>query len=243
MEPAFAYVLGVLCGDGYTIKGRNRIGLRTTNEDFANLFDGALKTIFPSRKSYRHVYFPKKKNHNPVYIVALTSKDFLPIVERYGKFNTKEWGVPQEIFESSDFIKMCFLSGFFDSEGNVNKHSKSVNCYSTNILGLEGISKLLTSLGIEHSIYRTRKCPSIYIRRSCLRFFNAFLIPEKMQKLDDVKRSLPTTKTRCLLSHEALKKKVIELRKLGLSMREIRKEVRCRIDRVVRILREEIVGD
>ncbi|MBI2498889.1 hypothetical protein HYV88_01455 [Candidatus Woesearchaeota archaeon] len=123
-----AYILGVLCGDGY-IRIHNSgngflVGLDVCDEDFADEFRRCLKEVYgllPSKKKRELEFTNFSLNPKPRYVINLTSKLVVKDLLQYSKsFKTKEWEVPEKILRSSSKVKSAFLRGFFDSEGSIS---------------------------------------------------------------------------------------------------------------------------
>lgn len=122
-----AYILGVLCGDGYIRihkSGHFLVGLDVCDEDFADEFRKCLKEVYgilPSKnlRESRPTNFcktPKKR-----YAINLTSKLVVMDLLKYSSsFKTFEWEVPKEILESGLEVKSAFIRGLFDSEGSAS---------------------------------------------------------------------------------------------------------------------------
>lgn len=122
-----AYILGVLCGDGYiriTKSGHGfLVGLDVCDEDFADEFRRCIKEVYDLLAS-KKIKTPGPTNFstNPkqMYVINLTSKLVVKDLLQYAKsFKTKEWAVPEEILSSNTKIKSAFIRGLFDSEGSV----------------------------------------------------------------------------------------------------------------------------
>ena len=121
-----AYILGVLCGDGYiriSGKGHFLVGLDVCDEDFADEFRKCLIEVYgltPSKKVRYVQYTNFSDNPKPRYVINLSSKLATLDLLRYSKsFRTKEWQVPKDILNGNLDIKSAFLRGLFDSEGSV----------------------------------------------------------------------------------------------------------------------------
>lgn len=125
-----AYLLGVLCGDGYVSTGY-RIGLNVCDLDFAEKFKECIYKIYGITCNIR-----KKENiktnfgyGKPRYDITLCSKNAWLDLLNYTSFKTKEWKVPEEILESKDLeIKAAFIRGIFDSEGTIRLRRKGFAC-------------------------------------------------------------------------------------------------------------------
>ncbi|MBU0963280.1 MAG: hypothetical protein KKD48_05230 [Nanoarchaeota archaeon] len=124
-----AYILGVLCGDGYIrmdkLGNGSLIGLDVTDEDFADKFRGYLNKVYgllPSKKKRIENHTNFSNNPKPLYVINLSSKLAANDLLKYSKsFKTKEWEVPKEILENPDLkIKAAFIRGIFDSEGTAS---------------------------------------------------------------------------------------------------------------------------
>ena len=128
-----AYILGVLCGDGYIRIHKSGtgflVGLDVCDEDFADEFRRCLYQVyqlFPSKKIRTPKFTNFTSNPKPRYCINLTSKLVVFDLLRYSKsFKTKEWTVPDEIVSSNLDIKSAFLRGLFDSEGAISLRKSS----------------------------------------------------------------------------------------------------------------------
>ncbi|MEK6936548.1 MAG: LAGLIDADG family homing endonuclease [Nanoarchaeota archaeon] len=149
-----AYVLGVLCGDGYIRVHKSGygflVGLDVCDEDFADEFRNCLQVIYkltPS-KNLRKV---KPTNYTntpkPRFSINLTSKLVVKDLFRYAEsFKTKEWTVPKEILDSNLEIKSAFIRGLFDSEGTISLRKSSgayLSVCSGNINPLLNVREML----------------------------------------------------------------------------------------------------
>lgn len=148
-----AYVLGVLCGDGYIRihkSGQFLVGLNVCDEDFADEFRRCLQVVYrlnPS-KNLRKVRFTNYTNTpKPSYYINLTSKLVVMDLLRYAKsFKTKDWKVPKEIINSDLEIKSAFIRGIFDSEGSITLKKPSgayLTVCSGNVKSLLKVRKIL----------------------------------------------------------------------------------------------------
>ena len=125
-----AYILGVLCGDGYIRISKNSylVGLDVCDEDFADEFRRCLNSVYellPSKSNCYSRITNFTNNAKPRYRINLTSKLVVQDLLRYSSsFKTKEWQIPEEILMSDLKIKSAFLRGLFDSEGTIRLKKK-----------------------------------------------------------------------------------------------------------------------
>ncbi|MFQ6009666.1 MAG: LAGLIDADG family homing endonuclease [Candidatus Aenigmatarchaeota archaeon] len=88
----------------------------------------------------------------PIEAVYLRSKLAFEDLQKFGRFRSEDWNVPQQIKNSSKQVKAAFLMAFFDDEGSVIKSRREIRLYSINIDGLNEIAKLLEEFEIKCSI-------------------------------------------------------------------------------------------
>ncbi len=179
LTPEKAYILGVLCGDGYIDKNFAKLEIRKDIE-FIEEFLRCFKQVYGINYNY---YFYNRRNS---YIANIASRVICRDLLHYGDFGTKKWGAPIAILNSEDVsIKSSFLKGFYDSEGHVGEYAITLTSYSKKAIG--DICKLLDQLKIKHIIYKSSKYPVIGIKKKeNLRLFReliGFTIKRKMEKL------------------------------------------------------------
>lgn len=127
-----AYILGVLCGDGYIrIQQHSHgylVGLNVCDEDFADEFKNCLKKVYelvPSKNLKKMRPTNVCNNPKQQYVINLTSKLVIQDLLKYSpSFKTKEWKIPEQIKNSNLEFKSAFLRGFFDSEGTIRLKKK-----------------------------------------------------------------------------------------------------------------------
>lgn len=161
-----AYILGVLCGDGYLSKSKNsafEIGLRAIDKDFLLEFARCFKKVY-DKELHQQTYEPTKKlirgkvyNIKKIFSVRICSKKIFEDLSQYGNFKTESWRVPIAIINSNDERIICsFLKGFIDSEGTIREYCMEIT--SSNKMGLNQTKELLTRIGIKRiSFYRDWK--------------------------------------------------------------------------------------
>jgi hypothetical protein len=164
------YVLGVLCGDGF-MNSLYVIGLHTTNYEFAEPFrmivgkwSGIPTFLREEDRQIKRPQFKKKMFH--YYTTGIQAKEAYVFLKKLGIFGTYSWQVPDVCYQYRK-VAQGFLSGWFDSEGNVNifQNHHRVRGFSVNHQGLVQIKKLLASFGIKsgislHSKHNTVICPT-----------------------------------------------------------------------------------
>ncbi|MEA2038062.1 MAG: LAGLIDADG family homing endonuclease [Nanoarchaeota archaeon] len=177
--PEKAYILGVLCGDGYIDKNFLKLEIRR-DTDFIEEFIRCFEKVYGIEYSY---YYYKRRNS---YICNISSKIICKDLLSYGNFGTMNWRVPKNILNTNNkILKSYFLRGVYDSEGYVGKDRVEFTSSSNN--AIKGISYLLKQLGIKHRIYKGSKYSVISIfKKEYRRIFNelvGFTIKRKMERL------------------------------------------------------------
>lgn len=198
-----AYILGVLAGDGYMDYSEERrahsIGLSAIDKEFVQRFRETLFKFFKI-KSSNEFRKSRREKWNNQYITRLCSKEACDFINSIGDFTKYKWSVPELIKNSSEDIKCAFLSGFFDSEGEIDKKSKRVGATSVNLAGLEEIGFLLKNIGIRYTIIGAKLRVDRWNRKYILRIHDkksidlfknkiGFTIKRKMDRLDNVKEA------------------------------------------------------
>jgi len=247
-HPSFelAYVLGVLCGDGY-INSQYVIGLHTTDEEFATVFHRMIYAWSKIRPFWREGWQEIRGKMYYYYNVGIQAKSahkFLTRTEQYGCYT---WAVPK-IVTNEPIMLGGFLSGWFDSEGNVYKYKfhRKIRGFSVNFSGLKQIQELLTKSGIKANVYRFMKCNSKSFTDSpkpyfCIEFQGkvhltrfkeqiGFQRPSMRQKLEKLLQSYSTNDN--VIRNSMRKDAIVKLRKLGYGYRKIAKELSIRRETV-----------
>jgi len=155
-----AYILGVLCGDAWISIRSYRIGLMAIDLDFVREFQKNMKKAYGLSSKIRNIK-PRKGNWSVQYLFGISSKLLCEDILSYGNFNTHNWRIPKEIFESTNIkITGSFLRGFYDSEGHVNPERYTLKATSSNKEGFLDILNLLSKLGIHYiTILKKHKNP------------------------------------------------------------------------------------
>ncbi len=155
LTPAKAYILGVLCGDGYIDKKQIRLEIRKDKE-FITAFSNSIKEVYGVRYNWKF-YSPRN-----TYLLGLSSMIIAKDLLRYGNFRTWTWFAPKEIVNSKNKeIIASFVRGVYDSEGSVGSYTINLTTASTR--GVRHLRLLLKKLGIRGRIGRWKKYSHITI--------------------------------------------------------------------------------
>ena len=114
LDHNFAYVLGVLYGDGYV--SSQGIHLQCIDKDFAEAFSKAVGNWLCGKCVVRR-YFHKKSN-TTFFRVDFYSGDLVRwLNKRFGSFYCKEFVIPYSfILKQNKIFVVAFIRGLFDSE-------------------------------------------------------------------------------------------------------------------------------
>jgi len=225
-----AYVLGVLCGDGYLSLSKNssyEIGLRTIDGDFAEEFLKCVKIFFNVilKKEYiksgiTRIRDKTYKTKMAIRVRKCSKKIYLDL-SQYGNFSTTKWKVPEEIIETKNEKIICsFLKGFIDSEGTIREYCMEIT--SSNKMGLDQMKELLLKIGIKRiSFYKDWKSVWKLIfsgKDNLLVFYEkvGFSIKRKQAKLESAIQYKFASTTKEYLN-------VLDLRKMGYDYIQISK--------------------
>lgn len=179
-----AYILGVLCGDGFICSKNIRFEIRK-DEDFIQEFTKCFTQVYGI--NYNYHFYAKKSS----FVLYVSNETICSDLLRYGKFGTFEWSIPKEIFQFKDEkFASFFLRGIFDSEGSSSRYCVSMS--SANEKGIKEIGMLLNKFAISNKIFKTKKGYYVlYItKRERLKRFReeiGFSIKRKMEPLNNLK--------------------------------------------------------
>lgn len=232
LDKNLAYILGVLCGDGYMDYNNKRmtyyIGLDVVDKDFFEEFKKTLYNFFKIKPTDE---FKKSKNEKwkDQFITRLCSRAVCDYINNIGDFKRDRWRVPDMLKNSDKSVKGAFLRGYFDSEGNVDKGSRRVSAPSINLKGIKEIQFLLNDFGIRSKIELKERTGylDIYVLkiqdRKSIELFSEYIgfsIKRKQRLLDDLIRSYKFTK---ILPEELKIKRgqILFLKEKGLKFGEI----------------------
>ncbi len=186
LTPEKAYILGVICGDGYINYKDRYISLETISMDFIKKFQESVVNVYGT--IFKGKIAP---TCNRKYRIVICGKQMIEDLKKYlgDKKGTFSWKVPPEIISSDENCKINFIRGFFDSEGTVCKRY-SLNFWSSNIEGLKQIKELLGGLNITSSDikpYKGDNCNRLYVtsKENIVRFIKLIgtNIPYKYDKM------------------------------------------------------------
>ncbi len=190
-----AYILGVLCGDGYMQHTKNKRGtsyivaLQSIDKEFVRNFSRLINKVYKLKPKESFIKV-KNPNWNDKYQSRICSKEVFEDLQRYDKtFKTFEWEVPKQILNSSKKIQAKFLQGFFDSEGHVNYKYKNIIGVSASLQGINGVKRLLNNIAIAFTDvnYKNRSIYGIRVQgRKSIKIFNknvGFIIKRKKNSL------------------------------------------------------------
>lgn len=152
LSPEKAYILGVICDDGY-INYEGYISLETISIEFIEKFKESIINVY-GNLFLGHV--SPTCNRKQRFVVS--GKNMTDDLKRYLGENTRsfDWRVPKQIMNSNNENKIHFIRGFFDSEGNVDlKHALVFN--SANYDALVQVKQLVEKLNIKTSTIRPNK--------------------------------------------------------------------------------------
>lgn len=144
MSPEKAYVLRVICGDGYVSYKDKYVMLETISKEFIDEFRCCMTSVYGESFGGKI-----KPTCNGKQRIVICGREMTEDIRRYlPKQKSFEWRIPKSIKESSLKCRAAFAKGFFDSEGSVHK-KYSLSLSSANLPGLHEIASLLLSLKIE----------------------------------------------------------------------------------------------
>lgn len=148
------YILGVLRGDGFTIrKNRYTAGLVTVSAKFAISFADALRNIglHPQFYSYTLSYRSKKRR---AYRVVVSSKIF---VEWYRDLND---GDIKKMIGEDRKLAAAFVRGFFESEGSfylIKDKYPAIEIGNANFQLMTMVRDLISLLGVSMNFWSGEK--------------------------------------------------------------------------------------
>lgn len=188
-----AYILGVLCGDGY-ITTCYRVGLTTIDRDFIEFFQCCLSKVYgiKPRINSRERITNFVINPKPQYELLLSSKNIVTDLLRYtNSYKTFEWKVSLEIKNAPKEIQAMFIKGFADSEGSIRirERNSELTLCSGNESGLKEIQGILLKNFKVKSSFIKRKdnvciiTSSDYVSLNNFYYYIGFVIQRKQNIL------------------------------------------------------------
>ncbi len=146
LTPEKAYILGVICGDGYVSYKDRYVSLETITLEFIQKFQECMMKVY-GRNFGGHI----SPTINGKQRIVICGKEMTDDIRKYlpeqGSF---KWKVSEEILKSNQECKIGFLQGFFDSEGSVHRRF-DLDIRSVNKEALSQIKQLLNDIGIKSS--------------------------------------------------------------------------------------------
>lgn len=223
LTPEKAYILGVLCGDGYMEVKRRRVRLGSVkDEDFVDIF----KEKIIKQYDVRVCKYLRKSGYFDIFVCSyLVYEDLIRYDPTKEGLKTKTWRIPNEILNSDSEIKSNFLRGFCDSEMAPNPPYVRIFICSSNKIGLGQVKELLFDLGIESRIGFSRRKEEIYnLSITSIHYLNKFMetigtsIESKKIKINKILQGVKNFSLR-----DGTYEKAMELRSHGLGHKRIAK--------------------
>ena len=147
MSPELARIHAHLCGDGsvfiFRTKAKDRnwtggVGYYNNNQRLLDAFRTDFSKLF-------RVKMKMRKNREVSIRSVKRAKEF---IEKFGKFGSREWRIPEIIKNSDKSIKLEWLKAFFEDEAYHEKRYNRLKTKSINHNGLKDIKWLLDSIEI-----------------------------------------------------------------------------------------------
>jgi len=137
------YVLGLICADGNVCKSSYAVSISLHKDDNDLLID-----ISEKMKSSYKIYFPPNKNMS---VLHLESKPLHNDLVKLGIMPNKSKIL--KCPEISEEFFPDFIRGVFDGDGTVKVKQKRCKICSASKDFINGLSKILKSMKIEHRLY------------------------------------------------------------------------------------------
>ncbi|MBX0320250.1 ribonucleotide reductase N-terminal alpha domain-containing protein [Shouchella clausii] len=166
-DPALAYLMGIIAGDGTFTDKAVKIYLYDNKKSLAptieRLVAEVIKKYSPDRE-YKHntSFEPKFTNVDNKFqsLMTLNSTVLGEILESFGFNRNNKTEVPQIIYESDKVTQAAYLSGYYQMDGTVNANfaakALTIELVSVNKRALRGIQQLLLNMGIYSTIYSNK---------------------------------------------------------------------------------------
>ncbi len=163
LTPELARIHAQLCGDGFTCmyKTKRKDRIYVAQIGYCNKNQ---KLLDKFRVDFSKLFGVKMKMVRNKQVTISSIRIFKEIKERFGKFGSRKWRIPEEIKNSSKFIKLEWLKAFFEDEAYDEKRYNRLKTKSVNFKGLKDAKEMLDSLNInstltgpncDHSYYLT----------------------------------------------------------------------------------------
>jgi len=155
-----AYLIGVLCGDGWLWCSTKpphqtyQFGLQAVDEDFVDEFRSCVYKTYGLRAS--KYLLRRRRPWQDIFESRVCSKAVCEDLKHFlPQHKTRTWRVPAEIMKANLKLKSAFIKGFFDSEGHVE--TRRLGATSINLPGLKEIQQLFQDFGIRTQIQPNRR--------------------------------------------------------------------------------------
>lgn len=165
-----AEVIGLLCAEGCHFicssryyeydKRRNKKYLRnhkTERIEFSNTSTPLLKHFKKLMiECYGESPDIKYRKKNLDHKIRIIKKELMKDLLLYSDYGHNKWSIHASIFNGSRKIKSAFIRGVYEGDGTtIHWRGKKpyLEFHMSNILGLENMQKILSSLGIKSHIY------------------------------------------------------------------------------------------
>ena len=156
--PDFAYLLGVICGDG--LLDGNRIMLYARSEELARKYCAAINKVFGLKTSPRVVdkvgqkgSFAKKHHYEVrIYSKEVTGALSTLFPELFVESANRD--IPEQILRCGPDVTAGFLKGLYDAEGCIRSGRADIACRSERLM--RKVQMLLLRFGV-HSSFSEKK--------------------------------------------------------------------------------------
>lgn len=141
----FAYIIGVLHGDGNIMSNKIRFGV--TDKNFIQKIKKYLEQISKEKIKIKKIKNNGFKNSSPIYIIVFNSILLKNLIEKQYR----------NIEKQDDNIIISFLEGCYDSEGCVDKERPRIRLAVINYIYAKKISDCLNKIKIKHTFNKNKK--------------------------------------------------------------------------------------
>jgi intein/homing endonuclease len=182
-----------LIGDGCVYKCQTDYNIKYEVKDIDSLKQFKEDLIGVYGLKVLEGYNPSGKTGRLIPYVRLRSKLAFDDLMTYCNFDSVNWYVPKEIFNTEKRIKREFIKALFDDDGSVipGNNFIEVRLYSINLKGLKQIQRLLDEFSINSKIRSGYGCKrnvyGLVIVKDVKRFNSelGFGLVRKQEKLDN----------------------------------------------------------
>lgn len=162
LTPEFAYLLGLVIGDGCVVEGYVLLGITEKDCELVESFSRICKQLFgrkPSITEKPERWFKSPESEKiykgkPMKCASLGSITVSSWLVKNFKPSGK-WVIPQPVFKALPEIQAGFLRGFYDAEGGVSIGTIKLSQKDEEIL--KRVQKMLENFGIESRVSHSKK--------------------------------------------------------------------------------------